>query len=404
MLKKYKKLFQKFLGNIYRKSLEWQRNLIKALKFFYLLAMFPIEIVGDILFLGKRFKKGKIHNPKRILIVKIDQFGDVLFSTFMLPLIKEKYPEAQIDYLINPKTEFVIKNNPHISNIYYWEDPFLHFLLGREKSNKPPIWKILKRDFDLVKTIRKENYDAVINTRAYSPSTNIFWKLLRPKNLIAFDIAEQSFLADFWVDYDLYDEEWRNYLNLLLPLGINKSKAEFKPGFFNFNEKEFMEKLPGLNKKFIVISPVSFDKERNWPVERWKEVIDFLTERNYQVVLTGLKSQENYLLSISAAVASPNLFIISDISIPGLGSVFNNAEFFIGIDSFPAHLALALNKPIICFVNEQIYFLKNFSQKKFYMDARCMIPLVDKVKIVPTTNSTSEYVISLAEELIGGEM
>ena len=155
--KKYKKIIIKLIGNIARPRFGWKKKLIKFVKFFYLLIEIPFEILGDILFVFKRFKKVTIENPKKILIIKTDQFGDVLFSTFLLPIIKKNYPEIQIDYLINPKTEIILKNNPNIRKILFWSDPFLYFLIGRNEK-RSSFLKLIQQCIECIKNIRSERY------------------------------------------------------------------------------------------------------------------------------------------------------------------------------------------------------------------------------------------------------
>ena len=399
LFEKYKNLIIRFLGNLCRPRFGWKKKLTKFLKFFYLLILFPIEIIGDLLFFWKRFEKPFIIDPRKILIVKIDQFGDVLFSTFILPLIKERWPGATIDYLINPKTEFILKKNPQINKIYFWDDPFLYFLLGRE-GKRGKLSEALKSDLKALKTLKNEHYDAVINTRAYSPSSNVFWKLIKPKNLIAFEMSEQSFLADYWARYDLREEDWKNYLNLLKPLGIDISQAKFAPRFYDFNDEGLKNKIPKVfeNQKMVVISPVSFDEERLWPKEYWRQVFQYLINKNYYLVLTGLKSQEEYLKDLTSGEKLANISLATNLTIPEMGSLFKKSEFFVGIDSFPAHLALAVQKQIVCMVNEKVYYLKGYSPKIHFIDARSMIPLIPEVKIVLIKES-GEKAIELIREI-----
>ncbi|MCL5733613.1 MAG: hypothetical protein M1334_03060 [Patescibacteria group bacterium] len=398
MTKKYGNLIKKFIGNITRRRDGWKKKLTKFLKFFYLLIMLLIEIIGDILFFWKRFKKQPIANPKKILIIKIDQFGDVLFSTFILPLIKKKWPNAIIDYIINPKTEFILKKNPQINKIYFWDDPFLYFLLGRE-GKRGRLSEALKNDLKALKTLKNEHYDVVINTRAYSPSSNVFWKLIKPKNLIAFEMSEQSFLADYWAHYNLQEEDWKNYLNLLKPLGVDVSKAGFSPRFYDFDDEGLKNKIPEAlkNKKLVAVSPVSFDKERLWPKGDWSKVFEYLTKKDYTLVLTGLKSQEEYLKNLVSEGNYQNIIIATNLTIPEIGSLFRLSKFFIGIDSFPAHLALATQKQVICVVNEKIYYLKGYSPKIHFIDARSMIPLLKTVKILKIGDDSQKAIEFIKE-------
>jgi ADP-heptose:LPS heptosyltransferase len=381
IFKKHKRLLQKFLGNIVRPRFGWQKQFTKFAKFFYLLIEWPFELLGDILFFGKRTGKTGVKNPRRILIVKIDQFGDVLFSTFLLPIIKKKYPDIEIDYLVNPKTKVLLEKNPHVANIYLWEDVFLLALLGREKSRSGGFREIRKKNRETLRALRARRYDAVINTRSYPPSSNIPWRRLG-RALIAFDISEQSFLADYWADYDLNGEEWKNYLNLLVPLGIDKASADFHEEFYNFGKNPMAEK--GV---YAVISPVSFDRDRQWGGDNWKELIASIVKQGYRVAITGMRDQEQYIRQILPA-EQENIFVFTTLSIPDFGALMKGAAFFVGIESFPAHLALACGTKEFALVFNEIYYLKGYSRESFLIDARSMLPVLENLRLL-NAKSTS---------------
>lgn len=74
--------------------------------------------------------------------------GDVLTSSILFEALREKYPDAQLDYLINTHTFPVVENNPFIDN-------FIFFTKEIEHSK----WALLK----LAKSVREANYDAVID-------------------------------------------------------------------------------------------------------------------------------------------------------------------------------------------------------------------------------------------------
>ncbi len=389
ILHKYQKLFGKFIGNIVRPRYGWKKNVTKIAKFFFLLIEFPIEACGDVLFFWKKFRKVEITNPRRILIVKIDQFGDVLFSTFLLPIIKKKYPDVEIDYLINPKTKPLLEKNPHITHLYYWENMFLLALLGREKSKSGGLKEIRSRNKATMQELIAKNYDAVLNTRAYPPSSNVPWRKIGGK-LIAFDISEQSFLADYWARYELTEEEWVNYLNLLKPLGINGEDAEFSPGFFNLSDTSPV----GEGKKYVVISPISFDKERQWPKEEWKKLISGLVDLGYRVALTGMPTQKAYLDELMPSQNDGGVIALNTLSLAEFGTLMKDAEFFVGIESFPAHLALAFKKEIFCLVNNNSYYLKGFSKRRLVIDARSMLPIVENLHFLDLKTARAADILS----------
>lgn len=367
ILKKYYSLIIKILSYLKINLFSFKYIVIKLFKFICSIILLPIEILGDIIFSYKRFFNFNISNPKKILIVKIDQMGDVLFSTMLLPLIKEKYPQSEIDYLINKKAEQILIANPYINNIYHWQSIILNNVPGRGKFS----FISWKNNLLTWKTLKRQKYDVVINARAFIPSGNLSWKFLNPKKLISFDISQQSFLADNIVPYNLYDEEWQNYLNLLKPLGIDKVGGEPRSEFYNLSDCNIgFENL-------AIISPISFNSERSWSLEKWIRAVQILVQKDYQVVLIGTKEQREYLEKLKG---DTNGLIFID-SIPKLADLIKKADLFLGVESFPAHLALTFKIKLFSVVNTKLFYVFGKSKHRI-IDGRSMLSQFSDVKII----------------------
>lgn len=367
ILKKYYSLIIKILSYLKINLFSFKYIIIKLFKFICSIILLPIEILGDIIFSYKRFFNFNISNPKKILIVKIDQMGDVLFSTMLLPLIKEKYHQSKIDYLINKKAEQILIANPYINNIYHWQSIILNNVPGRGKFS----FISWKNNLLTWKTLKRQKYDVVINARAFIPSGNLSWRFLNPKKLISFDISQQSFLADNIVPYNLYDEEWQNYLNLLKPLGIDKVGGEPRSEFYNLSDCNIgFENL-------AIISPISFNSERSWSLEKWIRAVQILVQKDYQVVLIGTKEQREYLEKLKG---DTNGLIFID-SIPKLADLIKKADLFLGVESFPAHLALTFKTKLFPVVNTKLFYVSGKSKHKI-IDGRSMLSQFSDVKII----------------------
>ena len=367
IFKKYYSLIIKILSYIKIDLFNLKYIVIKLFKFIYSVILLPIEILGDMIFSYKRFFSFNISDPKKILIIKIDQMGDVLFSTMLLPLIKEKYPQSDIDYVINKKAEQILINNPHINNIYYWQSFILNNVPGRGKfsfiswKNNLSTWRMLKQ----------QKYDIIINARSFIPSSNLSWKFLNPKKLIAFNISQQSFLTDNIVSYNLYAEEWQNYLNLLKPLGINKIEGEPRSEFFNVSDCNIE------SENLAIISPISFNSERSWSLEKWIKAVKILIKKNYLVILIGTREQKECLEKIKD---NTNSLIFID-SIPKLADLIKKADLFLGVESFPAHLALTFKIKLFSVVNTKLFYVSGKSKHKI-IDGRSMLSQFSNVKII----------------------
>ena len=115
--KRHIKLWHKFIANYTYLKVSPRRLVIKLFKGCWFLITWPFELLGDLL-IWPRPIKHIVDHPK-ILIIKVDQLGDLLFSTFLLPIIKEAYPASSIDYLIHPRGQAILDHNPAIRRIYY---------------------------------------------------------------------------------------------------------------------------------------------------------------------------------------------------------------------------------------------------------------------------------------------
>lgn len=395
ILRKHFKLFRKLLGSIVRSKLGVKSNLIQIAKSIYLLCSWLIEICGDLLFLAKKRNHPAIDNPLRILIVKNDQFGDVMFSTLLLPAIKRKLPEVRIDYLVRPQAEQILKNNHYVSEIYHCNNIQLEFLPGR--GDRRSLWAKFAENRKTRRVLRGNGYDLVINARAFPPSSNLFWSRLGTRT-VAFDISEQSFLVDDWAEYDLEAEDWRNYANLLAPLGIDPASICYSAEFYNLDAPNPMEEI----RPYVVVSPVSFEKDRQWKSDNWRELISELLSHGMNVALTGIPSHREYLESIVPTIAQSEVAVhlLTDMRIPELGALMNSAALCIGIDSFPAHLALALKKRVVLFINPEVYYLKGYSRQRFASEARSMLPILPSAAFFDIRSATAAEVAACVFEAL----
>ncbi len=402
LIQKYKSLVIKFFANLSRSRFGLRNTLRnKYLKALYLIILLPIEILGDLVFFWKRFMRSVPSSPKKMLIVKVDQFGDLLFSTFLLPIIKQHHPESEIDFVINPKTKDVLVGNPNVGKVFFWEDPFLFFLkerrTGKEQTNGGGFFSACRNCLRTLRQIRKERYDIVINARAYLPSQNLFWSFAGGKFLISFDIAEASFLANHWARYDLQEDEWKNYLNLILPFCSNALSANFEPRFYNVDDAGLEIALPQLSKlpqsNIAVISPASFEKEKGWSRDAWRGLLVGLREKGYIPVLTGLPLHEDFLRDLVKDLPAESWLIATKLNLPQLASLMKKASLFIGIESFPAHLAIVFGKEIFVLLNTDIYYLKGKNKKK-WIDGRSMLPVLPSVHVFSNNNTKPADILS----------
>ncbi len=82
----------------------------------------------------------------KILIIRMSSIGDIVLSTSFLKSVKQKYPDAEIHFLIKKEFAELVKKHPSIDNLISFDKK-----LG------------IKGLFSLGKLLRKNDYDVIFD-------------------------------------------------------------------------------------------------------------------------------------------------------------------------------------------------------------------------------------------------
>lgn len=115
---------------------------------------------------------------------------------------------------------------------------------------------------------------------------------------------------------------------------------------------EYKELKPKLNftprmnvastdKPYVCIAPDSTAGCKEWSLENWQGVVDFIINKGYDVVNVSIDSKYNL----------KNVFVPSNLTLDVTMQIIHYSEFFIGLSSGLSWLAWSLNKHIIMIAN-----------------------------------------------------
>jgi heptosyltransferase-2 len=98
---------------------------------------------------------------KKILVIQQKMIGDVLAGTVICRAIKEKFPDCEVHYMIQPQTKAVVDGNPFVDKTIIFDPAGSKGLFGL---------------MDFGKKLRVEKYDAVIDAYGKWESIIPAWK------------------------------------------------------------------------------------------------------------------------------------------------------------------------------------------------------------------------------------
>lgn len=299
--------------------------------------LFIIDVVGYLFFWWIKLKK--LREPKKILCISVGHIGDVLLTTPSYRGLKQRFPKAKIDVLIRSFSKQILEGNKNINKAICFDLPWLG-LYGR----KTGFFQVFK----FIKELRKERYDLILDFHA--DPRNILLAFLVGKYRISYGIRGFGFLLNKVVKFKKLQHQIKYNLDLIHPTGASASdKMDFViPKSAENRAKNLLKQFAG--GKIIGITPSTGRKPKYWINERWADTADELIERyNAVIVLTGGKGDKKDNQEILAHMehADKVTDLSGKTSLKELGAVIKQCKLFVCPDTGPAHIAKAVNTPLI---------------------------------------------------------
>lgn len=246
----------------------------------------PLVIILAIL--TKRKKRLPIENIKKILVIKLAAIGDSILLIPTLRTLKNAFPGAEITFVCSQINYSVIKKIPYVSKIV---DCNVHSFL------RNPFLFV-----KFIKDLRKEKYELIIDVGQWERINAIMTMLLRSDYTIGFKTEKQfkHFGYESVVPHFRNKHELENFLDLLVPLGINITDEDKKLEYFlnkedyNFAD-EFWEDHKLLDKIVICLHPGCGENgmPREWAVQNYidlgKRLVNY--DDNIRILITGAEHE-----------------------------------------------------------------------------------------------------------------
>lgn len=262
----------------------------------------------------------------KFLIIQTAFIGDVILSTPIIEKLHKFYPDAQIDFLLRKGNENLLRNHPYVSNLLIWN----------KKEDK------LKNMFRVIKKIRSKKYDYVVNLQRFA-STGIITSLSKGKIKVGFNKNPFSFTFTRKFEHEIGNGKHEVERNIELIEEITDTSS-FKPKLYPTDE-DYQIVSEYKMRPYICIAPTSVWFTKQFPAEKWIELID-KSDSKYHIYLVGGPDDKeacDYIISESKKSAISNL--CGKLSFLQTSALMANATMNYVNDSAPMHMASAMDAP-----------------------------------------------------------
>lgn len=266
-----------------------------------------------------------MEHPRSILIIQTAFIGDVILATALIESLYRALPETKLDFLVRRGNEQLLLDHPHLRNVLVFD-----------KRNK---YTNLVR---LILKIRKSHYDYVINVQRFA-TTGLMAVFSGGRVTIGFDKNPLSFLFSKKVAHTLegLHEIQRNHLLIESIVGKERSRPRLYP-----SPKQFEKVASFKSQPFITVSPASVWFTKQYPVEKWIELLSVLPHQ-FKVFLLGASNDRPLCETIVTGTSNKNLVnLAGELSLLESAALMKDADMNYVNDSAPMHLASGMNAPV----------------------------------------------------------
>lgn len=273
----------------------------------------------------------------KICIVRLSAIGDVCLMIPTVKALQTQYPQATITWIIsNPAYELV----KHISDI--------EFIL----IEKP---RLIRDYIKLYKQFNDYEFDIVLATQA-NMRINLLYPALKAPRKIGFDRQRARDLQWLFTNerIEFKDEHLlESFLSFAYKINTRLADLDWEIPLDKSDEDKADELLPPTTTNLsIAINPITSKNERNWPISRYTELINKITELfDYQIILTGGFdiSEQQQIIEIIKQVHRPEKVINSagTLSLTQLAAVLSRVNCLISPDTAAVHIASAMKTDVI---------------------------------------------------------
>ncbi|MFA5038994.1 MAG: glycosyltransferase family 9 protein [Candidatus Omnitrophota bacterium] len=291
---------------------------------------------------------------RNVLIVLPYGIGDTLFAFPLLKALKKQAGTLRLDALVGSRTEQIVGLSPYVDDI---------FVIDKDKWKTMPKWKVLGEKLGLLRRFKLAGYDLMVDF-SMQPEYAFwakFWtrtplragfnyKKRNPFLNAPLDIPKEGFVERPVVDY---------VCEMAGKLGIDLKDRKPELRIPSATQDRSLELLKGLGwdgGTYTIVAAgggATWGKDahfKQWPASHFPEFLRLMEKERDPgtIVLLGSaeeKKSEEHFVGLSRHV----LNLCGRTNLLQAAAILSKAGLFIGNDGGLAHLAAALDVPVISF-------------------------------------------------------
>ena len=286
----------------------------------------------------------------RILIVRLRQIGDVVFTTPAVAALRRHFPEAHLTYLVEPAAAPIVAGNPHLDEVLV--TPRRGGISG------------MLADVSLGWRLRRAHYDLAIDFHG-GPRASLLTLMSGAPRRIGYNVVGRR-----WIYTDVVERprtlrrrhSVENQWDLLQALGVaaptpagNPVEMPVDRGAKTSVDERLAAAGVAPDEDLAVVHVSASSPFRRWPLLSFVDTVAALaSQAGRRVIVTSGPSERDAASGIINGARGKlpagdrhRVLGCGDFSLAELRALLERSALYIGGDSGPLHLAATTRVPIV---------------------------------------------------------
>lgn len=273
----------------------------------------------------------------RILLIKTSSLGDVIHNLPVIADLREAYPRASIDWVVEESFADVPRLHPFVHRVIP-----VAIRRWRKAPLAPSTWREMRA---FLRTLRRTTYDLVIDTQGLLKSALLTRLALGPRCGYAADSAREPLAAH------AYQRRF-SVAKAQHAIVRNRQLVAQAAGYALHGAPDYGLAVPSaptfatLDDSVVLLTATSRD-DKLWPEERWIALGQALHAQGLRCCLPAGIAPAEQARAARLARAIPDANALPPQGLRELAGLMAGARLVIGVDTGLVHLAAAVRRPVI---------------------------------------------------------
>ncbi|MGI4749385.1 MAG: glycosyltransferase family 9 protein [Janthinobacterium lividum] len=286
-------------------------------------------------------------NCKNILVVRLDNMGDLLMSTPAIRALKESFG-SRITVLTSSMAAGIARNIPEIDEIITFDVPWVktqNASFSHEFLVLAEVLKARKFDATIIFTVFSQNpMPAIMLTYLADIPNRLAYCRENPYELLTDWVPDQE-------PYTFIKHQVERDLDLVKSIGATTADDFLSleiPDAWESAQKILDKNSIDLQKPWLILHPGVSELKRQYPTEKWIEIgKKLITHFGFQLLLTGSASEKKLTDEIEQGIGTNAFSIAGLLNLDEFICLIKEAPLLLSVNTGPVHIAAATQTPVV---------------------------------------------------------